>query len=93
MIALRGDAEALRALSFNPGDILCFVSMIFWSGYTICLRLQRTPLEPIQLLFMVCALGLVTLAALARLGPGVRPARALQPERHRCACSTRRSPR
>jgi len=61
IIAVRGDAEALRSLSFNPGDILCFVSMIFWSGYTICLRLQRTQLEPIQLLFMVCAVGLLTL--------------------------------
>lgn len=61
MIAARGDAEALRTRSFNPGDILCFVSMIFWSGYTICLRLQRAQLEPIQLLFMVCAVGLLTL--------------------------------
>ena len=61
VIALRGEAEALATLSFNPGDILCFVSMIFWSGYTIFLRLQRTALEPIQLLFMVCAVGLLTL--------------------------------
>jgi drug/metabolite transporter (DMT)-like permease len=61
IIALRGDAEALRTLSFNPGDILCFASMFFWSGYTICLRLQRAELEPIQLLFMVCAVGLLTL--------------------------------
>ena len=61
VIALRGETEALLGLSFNPGDILCFASMIFWSGYTICLRLLRAPLEPIQLLFVVCALGLVTL--------------------------------
>ena len=61
VIALRGEAEALATLSFNPGDILCFVSMIFWSSYTIFLRLQRTALGPIQLLFMVCAVGLVTL--------------------------------
>ena len=61
MIALRGEAGALARLSFNPGDILCFVSMIFWSAYTICLRLQRATLEPVQLLFMVCAVGLVTL--------------------------------
>jgi drug/metabolite transporter (DMT)-like permease len=60
-IALRGEVEALATLRFNPGDILCFLSMIFWSGYTICLRLQRAELEPIQLLFMVCAVGLVTL--------------------------------
>jgi drug/metabolite transporter (DMT)-like permease len=61
MIALRGETDALARLSFNPGDILCFISMIFWSGYTICLRLQRAALDPIQLLFMVCAVGLVTL--------------------------------
>ncbi|HYR37042.1 MAG TPA: DMT family transporter [Burkholderiales bacterium] len=61
MIALRGEADALARLSFNPGDILCFISMIFWSGYTICLRLQRAALEPVQVLFMVCAVGLVTL--------------------------------
>ena len=61
VIALRGDAEALASLSFNPGDIFCFISMIMWSGYTICLRLQRAALDPIQLLFMVCALGLLTL--------------------------------
>jgi drug/metabolite transporter (DMT)-like permease len=61
IIALRGEAEALASLSFNPGDIFCFVSMIMWSGYTICLRLQRAALEPIQLLFMVCAFGLLTL--------------------------------
>jgi drug/metabolite transporter (DMT)-like permease len=61
VIALRGDPDAARTLSFNPGDILCFLSMIFWSVYTICLRLQRTALEPIQLLFMICALGTVTL--------------------------------
>ena len=61
IIALRGDVEAARALSFNPGDLLCFLSMIFWSGYTILLRLQRASLEPVQLLFMVCAVGVVTL--------------------------------
>jgi len=60
-IAVRGEAEALARLSFNPGDILCFISMIFWSGYTICLRLQRVALEPVQVLFLVCAVGLVTL--------------------------------
>ena len=60
-IALRGDLEALRTLSFNPGDIYCFASMLMWSAYTICLRLQRQELEPVQLLFMICAVGLVTL--------------------------------
>ncbi|MGH8692537.1 MAG: DMT family transporter [Burkholderiales bacterium] len=61
MIALRGEAEALAKLSFNPGDLLCLLSMVLWSAYTICLRLQRAPLEPVQLLFMVCAIGLATM--------------------------------
>jgi drug/metabolite transporter (DMT)-like permease len=60
-IALRGDPEVLRTLSLNPGDIYCFVSMIMWSVYTIFLRLQRRELEPVQLLFLVCAVGLATL--------------------------------
>ena len=61
MIAVRGEVEALRTLSFNLGDIYCFMSMIMWSAYTIFLRLQRQELEPVQLLFMICAVGLVTL--------------------------------
>ena len=61
MIALRGEAEALAGLSFNPGDMLCLLSMLFWSAYTICLRMQRAALDPLQLLFMVCAIGLATM--------------------------------
>ncbi len=61
MIALRGEAEALASLSFNPGDMLCLLSMLFWSAYTICLRMQRAALDPLQLLFMVCAIGLATM--------------------------------
>jgi len=60
-IALRGEAEALTGLSFNPGDLLCLLSMLMWSAYTICLRLQRAALDPFQLLFMVCAIGLATM--------------------------------
>lgn len=61
VIALRGEAEALAGLSFNPGDLLCLLSMLMWSAYTICLRLHREALDPLQLLFMVCAIGLATL--------------------------------
>jgi len=61
MIALRGEAAALAGLSFNPGDLLCLLSMFLWSAYTICLRLQRAALDPVQLLFMICALGLATM--------------------------------
>ncbi len=61
MIALRGDLAALLRLSFNPGDLLCLGSMFMWSAYTVCLRLRREQLEPLQLLFMVSAIGLLTL--------------------------------
>ena len=60
-IALRGDASVLAGLSFNPGDLLCLASMLMWSAYTVCLRLRREQLEPLQLLFMVSAIGLATL--------------------------------
>jgi drug/metabolite transporter (DMT)-like permease len=61
VIALRGEAEALAGLSFNPGDLLCLLSMLMWSAYTVCLRLRREALDPLQLLFMICAIGLATL--------------------------------
>ena len=61
LIALRGEAAAALGLSFNPGDLLCLASMFMWSAYTICLRLRRETLEPLQILFMVCAFGFFTL--------------------------------
>jgi len=61
VIALRGEPEALLGLSFNPGDLFCLLSMFMWSAYTICLRLRREALDPLQLLFMICAIGLATL--------------------------------
>ena len=60
-IALRGDAAALAGLSFNPGDLLCLASTVMWSAYTVYLRLRRDSLEPLQVLFMVSAIGLATL--------------------------------
>ena len=61
LIATRGEAAALLGLSFNPGDLLCLLSMVMWAAYTICLRLRRDALEPLQLRFMVVVLGFFTL--------------------------------
>ena len=61
LIALRGELAAAQALSFNPGDLLCLASMFMWSAYTICLRLRRETLAPLQILFVVCAFGFLTL--------------------------------
>jgi drug/metabolite transporter (DMT)-like permease len=54
LIASQGDPAAL---SFNAGDLLALASMVMWGGYTVLLRVRRDPLEVIELLCMVCALG------------------------------------
>jgi drug/metabolite transporter (DMT)-like permease len=61
-IAAQGDAARLASLSFNRGDLMALVSMMMWAGYTVLLRLRRDPLTTIELIVMVCALGLVFMA-------------------------------
>lgn len=61
LIAAHGDFRALASLSFNRGDLLAVASMAMWAGYTILLRKRSDPLTLIQLLLMICAIGLLTL--------------------------------
>jgi drug/metabolite transporter (DMT)-like permease len=60
-IALRGDASALAALAFNGGDLLCLLSMLLFSAYTILLRLRRDPLDIPELLLALLLVGSLTL--------------------------------
>ncbi len=61
LIAAHGDLRALASLSFNAGDLLAVASMAMWATYTILLRKRRDNLGIVQLLLVVCAVGLVTL--------------------------------
>lgn len=49
----------LRAISFNIGDLMALTSMMMWAGYTVFLRVRRDPLSTIELLVMVCAIGMI----------------------------------
>jgi len=60
------DPERLLSLSFNGGDLIIIVNMVFWAVYCACLRL-RPAVHPMSFLFaiaFVAALGNVPFAAL-----------------------------
>jgi len=59
IIATHGD---VARLSFNFGDLMALASMVMWAGYTVLLRVKRDPLEVIELLCMVCTIGLLFMA-------------------------------
>ena len=58
LIAAHGDLRALASLSFNIGDLLAVASMAMWASYTILLGKRRDPLDTVQLLLVVCVMGL-----------------------------------
>jgi len=58
LIAAHGDLRALASLSFNIGDMLAVASMAMWASYTILLGKRTDPLDTVQLLLVVCVLGL-----------------------------------
>ncbi len=62
LIAAQGDPGALAALSFNRGDLLAVGSMAMSSAYTILLRKRRDALNTVQLLLVVCSLGMLFMA-------------------------------
>ena len=45
--------------SFNIGDMMALGSMMMWAGYTVLLRVRRDALSVIELIVMVCALGVL----------------------------------
>jgi drug/metabolite transporter (DMT)-like permease len=58
--------ERLFSLSFNSGDVLIIVNMVFWAVYCACLRL-RPAVHPMSFLFAIAgiaALGNLPFAAL-----------------------------
>lgn len=48
-------------LSFNAGDALALLSMLFWGCYTVFLRKRRDDLDMAEFLALLCAIGLATL--------------------------------
>ena len=46
-------------LSFNVGDMMALGSMVMFAAYTVLLRVRRYPLDIVELLAMVCVMGLL----------------------------------
>jgi drug/metabolite transporter (DMT)-like permease len=60
-VALIGTQGRLSLVSFNVGDALALLSMLFWGTYTVLLRMRHDSLDTPEFLTVLCALGLVTL--------------------------------
>jgi drug/metabolite transporter (DMT)-like permease len=60
-IAARGEPGVVATLGFNVGDFLALLSMVSFAAYTVLLRVRKDPLEIVEVLTMVCAMGLVSL--------------------------------
>lgn len=60
-VALIGTQGQLSPVSFNAGDALALLSMLFWGAYTVLLRLRRDDLDTPEFMTALCALGLITL--------------------------------
>ena len=58
------DPERLQGLSFNGGDLIIIVNMVFWSVYCACLRL-RPPVHPMSFLFAVAVIAAIANAPFA----------------------------
>ncbi len=60
-VALIGTQGQFSLVSFNAGDALALLSMLFWGAYTVLLRLRRDDLDTPEFMTALCAMGLVTL--------------------------------
>lgn len=60
-VALIGTQGKLSPVSFNAGDALALLSMLFWGTYTVLLRLRRDDFDTPEFMTVLCAMGLVAL--------------------------------
>jgi drug/metabolite transporter (DMT)-like permease len=60
-VALIGTQGRLSLVSFNVGDALALLSMLFWGLYTVFLRMRSDDLDTPEFLTVLCAMGLATL--------------------------------
>ena len=60
-VALIGTQGKLSPVSFNAGDALALLSMLFWGTYTVLLRLRRDDFDTPEFMAVLCGMGLVTL--------------------------------
>ncbi len=59
-IIIQGDPQTLRTLSFNPGDIIIFLAVMAYAGYSVLLR-KRPPMHPLSFVAVTFAAGAIML--------------------------------
>jgi drug/metabolite transporter (DMT)-like permease len=59
-IIIQGDLQALRTLTFNPGDIIIFMAVVAYAGYSVMLR-KRPPMHPLSFVAITFIVGAVLL--------------------------------
>lgn len=57
-VALIGTRGDLSVVSFNVGDALALLSMLFWGTYTVLLRKRTDNLDMVEFLTALCVMGL-----------------------------------
>jgi drug/metabolite transporter (DMT)-like permease len=60
-VALIGTQGRFSLVSFNVGDALALLSMLFWGAYTVLLRMRTDDLDTAEFLAVLCLLGFVAL--------------------------------
>ena len=60
-MTLIGTQGQLSLVSFNAGDALALLSMLFWGTYTVLLRMRRDDLDTPEFMTLLCVMGLATL--------------------------------
>jgi drug/metabolite transporter (DMT)-like permease len=73
VIVARGELGALGALGLASGDLWILAAVVSWALYSVCLRWRPAHLDPLALLAVTMAIGLVPLVPLYgwELGQGL----------------------
>jgi len=61
VIVAHGELARLATLTFNPGDLWIMVSVFVWAGYTLLLQRRPAGLDPMLLLALLTAIGILGL--------------------------------
>lgn len=65
VLITRADIDMLRTLSFNPGDIWLFASVLSWSTYSVALRWRPKELDGFTLFAFNVLIGVLILLPIA----------------------------
>ena len=60
-VALIASQGRPLTMTFNVGDLLALLSMVFWGTYTVLLRMRRDDLDTAEFLALLCVLGLIVM--------------------------------